>query len=77
MTGVLEIWQKSPSPDHKVMMKRPLTEQEALQRSFEKPKRDGVIELPMKKGFYYVVNPEGMVIDCARIYSFLHEDNIY
>jgi hypothetical protein len=31
----------------------------------------------MKKGFYYVVNPEGKVIDCAKIYSFLHEDNIF
>jgi hypothetical protein len=24
-----------------------------------------------------VVNPQGKIIDCARIYSFLHEDNIY
>ena len=35
------------------------------------------IELELKKGFYYVVNPQGKIIDCARIYSFLHEDNIY
>ena len=31
----------------------------------------------MKKGFYYVINPEGRIIDTAKIYSFMHEDNIY
>lgn len=31
----------------------------------------------MKKGFFYVISPDGEAIDCARIYSFLHEDNIY
>ena len=31
----------------------------------------------MKRNFFYLVNPEGKVIDCARIYSFLHENNIY
>jgi hypothetical protein len=31
----------------------------------------------MKKGFFYVINPEGKIIDTAKIYSFLHENNIY
>ncbi len=31
----------------------------------------------MKKNFYYVISPDGEVVDCAKIYSFLHEDNIY
>lgn len=31
----------------------------------------------MKKNFFYVINPEGKVIDCAKIYSFLHEENIF
>ena len=31
----------------------------------------------MKKNFFYVINPEGEVIDCAKIYSFLHEENIF
>lgn len=35
------------------------------------------IDLQLKKGFYYVVNPQGKIIDCAKIYSFLHEDNIF
>lgn len=24
-----------------------------------------------------MVNPEGRIIDCAKIYSFLHEENIF
>jgi hypothetical protein len=36
-----------------------------------------VIDLEAKKNFYYVINPDGKMIDCAKIYSFLHEDNIY
>jgi hypothetical protein len=35
------------------------------------------IELDLKKNFFYVVNPDGRIIDCAKIYSFMHEDNIY
>ena len=31
----------------------------------------------MKKGFYYVINPEGRIVDTAKIYSFLHEKNIF
>ena len=31
----------------------------------------------MKKNFFYVINTKGKIIDCAEIYSFLHEDNIY
>ena len=38
---------------------------------------DDEIELELKKNFFYVINPEGKVIDCAKIYSFLHENNIY
>ena len=36
-----------------------------------------IINLELKKGFYYLINPQGKIIDCARIYSFLHEDNIF
>ncbi len=35
------------------------------------------MDLDLKKGFFYVINPEGRIIDCAKIYSFLHEDNIF
>lgn len=38
---------------------------------------DERVELDLKKNFYYVINSEGKIIDCAKIYSFLHEDNIY
>ena len=31
----------------------------------------------MKKNFYYVIGPSTEVVDCAKIYSFLHEDNIF
>jgi len=34
-------------------------------------------ELEIKKNFFYVINPEGKIIDCAKIYSFLHEENIF
>jgi Zn-finger protein len=36
-----------------------------------------MIDLDMKKNFFYVINPDGQIIDCAKIYSFLHENNIY
>lgn len=35
------------------------------------------IDLDLKKNFFYVIDPDGKIIDCAKIYSFLHEDNIY
>ena len=38
---------------------------------------DKTVDLEMKKNFYYVISPDGEVVDCAKIYSFLHEDNIY
>jgi hypothetical protein len=63
-----------------VMLKRDLSETEKLQRSFinsSDNEEDKMIELNMKKNFYYVINNEGRIIDCAKIYSFLHEDNIY
>ena len=44
-------------------------------RDFSRP--DDVIDLEVKKSFFYVINPEGKIIDCAKIYSFLHEDNIF
>ena len=31
----------------------------------------------MQKGYFYVINPEGKVVDTAKIYSFLHETNIH
>ena len=33
--------------------------------------------MDMKKNFYYVIAPSGQIVDCAKIYSFLHEDNIF
>ena len=42
-----------------------------------KEEEEEVVDLEMKKNFYYVINSEGRIIDCAKIYSFLHEDNIY
>ena len=38
---------------------------------------DGEVELDIKKSFFCIINPEGRVIDCAKIYSFLHEENIF
>jgi hypothetical protein len=40
-------------------------------------KEEESTELDLKKNFFYVINPEGRVIDCAKIYSFLHEENIF
>ncbi len=78
MEGVLKIWKERPVESSKVLLSRPLTDQESLLRAFDKPEAPtDVIDLELKKGFYYVVNPQGKIIDCARIYSFLHEDNIY
>ncbi len=45
--------------------------------SKEEDSQQGIIELDLKKNFFYVINPEGRVIDCAKIYSFLHEENIF
>ena len=65
-----------------VALKRDLTDQESLMHSFsdETPgeeSEDATIDLDLKKNFFYVINPEGRIIDCAKIYSFLHENNIY
>ncbi len=35
------------------------------------------IDLDLKKNFFYIINPEGKIIDCSKIYSFLHEENIF
>ena len=65
----------------RVALKRPLTEQESLILSFDESQAVGddeeVIDLDMKKNFFYIINPDGKIIDCAKIYSFMHEDNIY
>jgi hypothetical protein len=66
--------------DVQVMLKRDLSEQEQLMRTFANGKADEnipVVELELKKNFFYVINPEGKIIDCAKIYSFLHEENIF
>lgn len=62
---------------YKVLLKRPLSEEERLLRELNYEPSEDDIELDLKKNFYYVINPEGKVIDCAKIYSFLHENNIY
>jgi len=65
-----------------VALKRDLTDQESLMHSFsdessgEESEAD-TIDLDLKKNFFYVINPDGQIIDCAKIYSFLHENNIY
>lgn len=38
---------------------------------------EDVMEIEFDKNFYYVISPDGKVVDCAKIYSFLHENNIY
>ena len=43
----------------------------------EGEEEDKVIDLDMKRNFYYVIGPNSEVVDCAKIYSFLHEDNIF
>lgn len=35
------------------------------------------MELELKKSYFYVINPEGKIIDMAKIYSFLHEKNVH
>jgi hypothetical protein len=52
-----------------------MTEQEKLQKAFDQDESETNLEL--KKGFFYVVNPQGKIIDCAKIYTFQHEKNIY
>lgn len=67
----------------RVALKRKLSEQESLMLSFDESEMGGgdddseVIDLDMKKNFFYIINPDGKIIDCAKIYSFMHEDNIY
>ena len=46
-------------------------------RTFGTESDEESTELDLKKNFFYVINPEGRVIDCAKIYSFLHEENIF
>jgi len=31
----------------------------------------------MKKNFFYVVDDRQEVVDCSRIYSFIHEENAF
>mmetsp|Transcript_29003 Transcript_29003/g.38656 ORF Transcript_29003/g.38656 Transcript_29003/m.38656 type:complete len:94 (-) Transcript_29003:34-315(-) len=74
------------------MLKRDLTDEEQLLQTFgdgsqtsdkkdaegqEEGEEDKVMDLEMKKNFYYVISPAGEIVDCAKIYSFLHEDNIF
>ena len=63
--------------DVSVYLNRELTEQESLLRVFDYKEEDELIDLELKKNFFYVINPEGRIIDCAKIYSFLHEENIF
>ena len=61
-----------------VMLKRDLSEQETLLRAFQPGATDEEkVPLDLKKNFFYLINPEGRIIDCAKIYSFLHEENIF
>ena len=50
-------------------------DQEGQEKSEDEEEK--IIELDMKKNFYYVIGPSTEVVDCAKIYSFLHEDNIF
>ena len=58
-----------------LLLKRPLTDQEQLVGSFSTD--EDLTPLELKKNFFYVINPEGKIVDCAEIYSFMHEDNLY
>ena len=49
-------------------LSRHLTDTEKLQRAFDT--HDGEMELELKKGFFYVINPDNRIIDCAKIYTF-------
>ena len=63
-----------------MLLRRPPTDAESLLQTFgesAEARDEEEIELDLKKNFFYVVNPEGKIIDCAKIYSFLHEENIY
>lgn len=72
-----------------VMLTRDLTDQESLLRTFgdtgkqkdesteEGEGESAEIDLDLKKSFYYVINPDCEITDCAKIYSFLHEENIF
>ena len=42
-----------------------------VQRSEEE-----ILELEPEKGYFYVLDENNIVIDCARIYSFNHEDMV-
>jgi hypothetical protein len=48
-----------------------------IQESSKLSADQDIVELDLKKNFFYVVNPESEIINCAKIYSFLHEQNIY
>ena len=96
MDKVLEIWAGAKETPKRtrdkciVMLKRDLTDQESLLRTFgddssvskgslEEGSEDEAaeIDLELKKAFYYVINPDCEITDCAKIYSFLHESNIF
>lgn len=67
----------------RVLLKRELTDEESLLLAFGEDgaeaqgEADEAIDLELKKNFFYVINPQGRIIDLAKIYSFMHEDNIY
>ena len=66
-----------------VLLKRELSDQESLLLAFSEDREqeeaddEDAIDLELKKNFFYIINPHGKIIDCAKIYSFMHEDNIY
>lgn len=67
-----------------VLLKRQLSDQESLLLSFGDGEQEAsnqddedAIDLDIKKNFFYIINPQGRIIDCAKIYSFMHEDNVY
>ena len=76
---------------YQVLLKRELTDEESLLRTFgqdgkpdtgkpngeKSQNEEDTIELEIKRNFYYVISPDGEIIDCAKIYSFLHEENIF
>jgi hypothetical protein len=62
---------------HRILLKRELSDQEQLMLSFSGEQSEDSIDLDLKKNFFYVINPDQKIIDCASIYSFLHEDNIH
>ena len=51
-----------------ILLKRDLTDEESLLQfaaTQENEEREDLLDLDLKKNFFYVINPQGKIIDCA------------